>query len=76
MLSLARSIHDRSGAEAFEAATIGNPPLWQPFASGGVMNTDEGRKFAVITGVSGGIGYEFAKVCAYQNLEHAEHPGE
>jgi short-subunit dehydrogenase len=27
------------------------------------MNIDEGRKFAVITGGSSGIGYEFAK-CA------------
>jgi uncharacterized protein len=33
------------------------------------MNIDEGRKFAVITGGSSGIGYEFAKVCAEQNLE-------
>jgi uncharacterized protein len=33
------------------------------------MNTDEGPKFAVITGGSSGIGYEFAKVCAEQNLE-------
>jgi uncharacterized protein len=33
------------------------------------MNTDEGRKFAVITGGSSGIGYEFAKVCAEENFE-------
>jgi uncharacterized protein len=33
------------------------------------MNIDEGRKFAVITGGSSGIGYEFAKVCAEQNFE-------
>jgi short-subunit dehydrogenase len=28
------------------------------------MNSDEGRKFAVITGASSGIGFEFARVCA------------
>jgi short-subunit dehydrogenase len=33
------------------------------------MNTYEGRKFAVITGGSSGIGYEFAKVCADENFE-------
>ena len=33
------------------------------------MNTDAGRKFAVITGGSSGIGYEFAKVCAEENFE-------
>ncbi len=33
------------------------------------MNTYEGRKFAVITGGSSGIGYEFAKVCAEENFE-------
>jgi uncharacterized protein len=33
------------------------------------MNTDVGRKFAVITGGSSGIGYEFAKVCAEENFE-------
>jgi uncharacterized protein len=33
------------------------------------MTTDEGRKFAVITGGSRGIGYEFAKVCAEENFE-------
>ena len=35
------------------------------------MNTYEGRKFAVITGGSSGIGYEFAKVCADENFEVA-----
>jgi short-subunit dehydrogenase len=33
------------------------------------MTTDGGRKFAVITGGSSGIGYEFAKVCAEENFE-------
>jgi uncharacterized protein len=33
------------------------------------MNTDAGRKFAVITGGSTGIGYEFAKVCAEEDFE-------
>ena len=33
------------------------------------MNTDAGRKFAVITGGSTGIGYEFARVCAEENFE-------
>jgi len=33
------------------------------------MNTHEGRKFAVITGASSGIGYEFAKVCAEENFQ-------
>jgi uncharacterized protein len=33
------------------------------------MTADEGRKFAVITGGSRGIGYEFAKVCAEKNFE-------
>jgi short-subunit dehydrogenase len=33
------------------------------------MTTDAGRKFAVITGGSSGVGYEFAKVCAQENFE-------
>jgi uncharacterized protein len=33
------------------------------------MDTDQGRRFAVITGGSSGIGYEFAKVCAEENFE-------
>jgi uncharacterized protein len=33
------------------------------------MNTHEGRKFAVITGASSGIGYEFARVCAEENFQ-------
>jgi uncharacterized protein len=33
------------------------------------MNTYEARKFAVITGASSGIGYEFAKVCIAENFE-------
>jgi short-subunit dehydrogenase len=33
------------------------------------MNTDQGRRFAVITGGSSGIGYEFAKVCAAEGFE-------
>ena len=33
------------------------------------MNTDDGRKFAVITGGSSGIGFEFAKVCAAENCD-------
>ena len=33
------------------------------------MNTYEGRKFAVITGASSGIGLEFAKVCAAENCD-------
>ncbi len=33
------------------------------------MNTDEDRMFAVITGASSGIGYEFAKVCAEENFQ-------
>jgi hypothetical protein len=42
--------------EAFEAAASGNPPyVWQPLAAGGTMTTDEGRRFAVITGGSSGM---------------------
>jgi NAD(P)-dependent dehydrogenase (short-subunit alcohol dehydrogenase family) len=37
--------------------------------TGGDMNTDQGRRFAVITGGSSGIGYEFAKVCAAEGFE-------
>jgi short-subunit dehydrogenase len=33
------------------------------------MNTNQGRRFAVITGASSGIGFEFAKVCAEENFE-------
>jgi short-subunit dehydrogenase len=33
------------------------------------MNSDAGRKFAVITGASSGIGYEFARVCAAEDFE-------
>jgi short-subunit dehydrogenase len=33
------------------------------------MNTREDWKFAVITGASSGIGYEFAKVCAEENFQ-------
>jgi short-subunit dehydrogenase len=33
------------------------------------MNTDHSRRFAVITGGSSGIGYEFAKVCAEEGFE-------
>ena len=33
------------------------------------MNTHGGPRFAVITGASGGIGYEFAKVCAEENFQ-------
>ena len=32
------------------------------------MNNNADRKFAVITGGSSGIGYEFAKVCAEENF--------
>ena len=32
------------------------------------MNNTAGRKFAVITGGSSGIGYEFAKVCAEEDF--------
>ncbi|HEU4908308.1 MAG TPA: SDR family NAD(P)-dependent oxidoreductase [Propionibacteriaceae bacterium] len=33
------------------------------------MSTDEGRKFAVITGASSGIGFEFARVCAAEAFD-------
>ena len=33
------------------------------------MNTEHGRRFAVITGGSSGIGHEFAKVCAAEGFE-------
>jgi short-subunit dehydrogenase len=33
------------------------------------MNSDDGRKFAVITGASSGTGFEFARVCAAEDLE-------
>jgi uncharacterized protein len=33
------------------------------------MNSHEDRKFAVITGGSSGIGYEFAKICAVENFD-------
>jgi uncharacterized protein len=69
MLSLARRFMIVHTDEAFEAASSGNPPLWQPLTSGGAMTNDESRRFAVITGGSSGIGYEFAKVCAEENFE-------
>jgi short-subunit dehydrogenase len=33
------------------------------------MNSDAGRKFAVITGASSGIGFEFARVCVAEDFE-------
>jgi uncharacterized protein len=33
------------------------------------MNTYEARRFAVITGASSGIGFEFARVCAAENCD-------
>ena len=58
----------------FVGGAFESPDWWEPSVMATVhhrrlMNTHGSRKFAVITGASSGIGYEFAKVCARKNFE-------
>jgi hypothetical protein len=58
----------------FVGGAFESPDWWEPSVMATVhhrrlMNTHGSRKFAVITGASSGIGYEFAKVCARENFE-------
>jgi uncharacterized protein len=68
------AVVDLAAPNEFAGGAFESPDWWEPSVMAIVhhrrlMNTHGSRKFAVITGASSGIGYEFAKVCAGENFE-------
>lgn len=68
------AVVDLAAPNEFGGGAFESPDWWEPSVMATVhhrrvMNTHGSRRFAVITGASSGIGYEFAKVCAGENFE-------